>query len=42
MGRFGKVSRGGSLLGEVIQNLFPSEEAEAMEALRVKMDKQNK
>lgn len=42
MGRFGKVLRGGSLLGEVIQNLFPSEEAEAMEALRVKMDKQNK
>ena len=42
MGRFGKVLRGGSLLGEVVQNLFPSEEAEAMEALRVKMDKQNK
>lgn len=42
MGRFGKVLRGGSLLGEAVQNLFPSEEAEAMEALRVKMDKQNK
>lgn len=42
MGRFGKVLRGGSLLGETIQNLFPSEEAELIEDLRVKMDKQNK
>ena len=42
MGRFGKVLRGGSLLGEVVQNLFPSEEAELIEDLRVKMDKQNK
>ena len=42
MGRFGKVLRGGSLLGEAVQNLFPSEEAELIEDLRVKMDKQNK
>lgn len=42
MGRFGKVLRGGSLLGETVQNLFPSEEAELVEDLRVKMDKQNK
>lgn len=42
MGRFGKVLRGGSLLGETIQNLFPSEEAELIEAMRAKMDKQNK
>lgn len=42
MGRFGKVLRGGSLLGETVQNLFPSEEAELIEDLRVKMDKQNK
>ena len=42
MGRFGKVIRGGSFLGETIQNLFPSEEAELIEDLRVKMDKQNK
>lgn len=41
MGRFGKVLRGGSLLGEVVQNLFPSEEAEAIESLRVNMKKQN-
>ena len=41
MGRFGKVLRGGSLLGEIIQNLFPSEETEAIESLRVNMQKQN-
>lgn len=42
MGRFGKLLRSGSLLGETIQNLFPSEEAELIEDLRVKMNKQNK
>ena len=41
MGKFGKVLRGGSILGEVVQNLFPSEEAEAIESLRVNMQKQN-
>ena len=42
MGKFGKVIRGGSMLGEIVQNLFPSEEAELIEDLRVKMDKRNK
>ena len=41
MGKFGKVLRGGSVIGEVIQNLFPSEEAEAIESLRVNVQKQN-
>lgn len=41
MGKFGKVLRGGSVLGEVVQNLFPSEEAESIESLRVNMQKQN-
>ena len=41
MGKFGKVLRGGSVIGEVVQNLFPSEEAEAIESLRVNMQKQN-
>lgn len=41
MGKFGKVLRGGSVIGEIVQNLFPSEEAEAIESLRVNMQKQN-
>ena len=41
MSKFGKVLRGGSVIGEVVQNLFPSEEAEAIESLRVNMQKQN-
>lgn len=42
IGRLGNTLKGASIFGEVVQNLFPSEEAELIEDLRVKMDKQNK
>lgn len=42
IGRLGNTLKGASIFGEVIQNLFPSEEAELIEDLRVKTDKQNK
>ena len=42
IGRLGKVLKGASIFSEAVQNLFPSEEAELIEDLRVKMAKQNK
>ena len=42
IGRLGNALKGASIFGEVVQNLFPSEEAELIEDMRVKMDKQNK
>lgn len=42
IGRLGNTLKGASIFSEVVQNLFPSEEAELIEDLRVKMDKQNK
>lgn len=42
IGRLGNTLKEASIFGEVVQNLFPSEEAELIEDLRVKMDKQNK
>lgn len=42
IGRLGNALKGASIFGEVVQNLFPSEEAELIEDLRAKMDKQNK
>ena len=42
LGTMGKVLRGASMASEVFQQLFPSEEAELIEDMRAKMDKQNK
>ena len=42
IGRLGSALKGASIFDEVVQNLFPSEEAELIEDMRVKMDKQNK
>lgn len=42
MGRIGKVMRCGSVLGEVVQNLFPSEEAESYSRLQLQMHNTNK
>lgn len=42
IGRLGNTLKGASIFGEVVQNLFPSEEAELVEEMRAKMDKQNK
>ena len=42
IGRLGNMLKGTSIFSEVVQNLFPSEESERIEDLRVKMDKQNK
>lgn len=42
IGRLGSALKGASIFGEAVQNLFPSEEAELIEDMRAKMDKQNK
>ena len=42
IGRLGNTLKGVSIFGEVVQNLFPSEEAEHIEDMRAKMDKQNR
>jgi hypothetical protein len=42
IGKLGSALKGASIFGEVVQNLFPSEEAELIEDMRAKMDKQNR